>query len=93
MVEWASCVILVVKEKAGTKIQTDTDDFLSPLRRLFLPPPANSLANTASSNTLTEAGYARFADENQPTVLSWILFPAFSFTHCQHKNIIPIIHL
>ena len=56
-------------------MHTDTDIFLHPLRRLSLPPPANSHAKTACSDTLTEAGYARCANENQPTVLSWILLP------------------
>ena len=55
--------------------KTDTDNFLSSLRRLFPPPPANSHAKTACSDTLTEAGYARCGNENQPTVLSWILLP------------------
>ena len=54
-------------------MHTDTDIFLHPLRRLSPPPPANSHAKTACSDTLTEAGYARCGDENQPTVLSWIL--------------------
>ena len=53
----------------------DTNNFLFALRRLSPPPPANSpTAETAvGSDTLTEAGYARCGDENQPTVLSWIL--------------------
>ena len=59
--------------KSEAEIQTDTDDFLPPLRRLSPPPPANSHAKTACSDTLTEAGYARCGNENQPTVLSWIL--------------------
>ena len=59
--------------KSEAEIQTDTDDFLPPLRRLSPPPPANSHAETACSDTLTEAGYARCGNENQPTVLSWIL--------------------
>ena len=44
----------------------DTDYFLSALRRLSPPPPANSpTAETAvGSDTLTEAGYARSNDEN-----------------------------
>ena len=53
-------------------MHTDTDIFLHPLRRLSLPPPANSHAKTACSDTLTEAGYARCGNENQPTVLSRI---------------------
>ena len=55
----------------------DTNNFLFALRRLSPPPPANSpTAETAvGSDTLTEAGYARYGDENQPTVLSWILLP------------------
>ena len=61
--------------KSEAEIQTDTDDFLPPLRRLSPPPPANSHANTACSDTLTEAGYARCGNENQSTVLSWILLP------------------
>ena len=61
-----------VKGKSEAEIQTDTDDFLPPLRRLSPPPPANSHANTACSDTLTEAGYARCGNENQPTVLSRI---------------------
>ena len=56
------------KGKSEAEIQTDTDGFLSPLRRLFPPPTANSHAETACSDTLTEAGYARYGDENQPTV-------------------------
>ena len=56
-------------------MRPDTDNFLFPLRRLSPPPPANSHAKTACSDTLTEAGYARCANENQPTVLSWILLP------------------
>ena len=56
-------------------MRPDTDNFLFPLRRLSPPPPANSHANTACSDTLTEAGYARCGNENQPTVLSWILLP------------------
>ena len=56
-------------------MHTDTDIFLHPLRRLSPPPPANSHAKTACSDTLTEAGYARCGNENQPTVLSWILLP------------------
>ena len=62
----------------GTEVKlqdADTDYFLSALRRLSPPPPANSHANTACSDTLTEAGYARCGNENQPTVLSWILLP------------------
>ena len=53
----------------------DTNNFLFALRRLSPPPPANSpTAETAvGSDTLTEAGYARYGDEHQPTVLSWIL--------------------
>ena len=66
-------LFVCVKGKSEAEIQTDTDDFLPPLRRLSPPPPANSHANTACSDTLTEAGYARCGDENQPTVLSWIL--------------------
>ena len=52
--------------KSEAEIQTDTDDFLPPLRRLSPPPPANSpTAETAvGSDTLTEAGYARSNDEN-----------------------------
>ena len=70
------CKLFVcVKGKSEAEIQTDTDDFLPPLRRLSPPPPANSHANTACSDTLTEAGYARCGNENQPTVLSWILLP------------------
>ena len=53
-------------------MHTDTDIFLHPLRRLSPPPPANSHAKPACSDTLTEAGYARCGDENQPTVLSRI---------------------
>ena len=66
-------LFVCVKGKSEAEIQTDTDDFLPPLRRLSPPPPANSHAKTACSDTLTEAGYARCGDENQPTVLSWIL--------------------
>ena len=66
-------LFVCVKGKSEAEIQTDTDDFLPPLRRLSPPPPANSHAKTACSDTLTEAGYARYGDENQPTVLSWIL--------------------
>ena len=65
-------LFVCVKGKSEAEIQTDTDDFLPPLRRLSLPPPANSHANTACSDTLTEAGYARCGNENQPTVLSRI---------------------
>ena len=65
-------LFVCVKGKSEAEIQTDTDDFLPPLRRLSLPPPANSHANTACSDTLTEAGYARCGNENQPTVLSCI---------------------
>ena len=68
-------MFVCVKGKSEAEIQTDTDDFLPPLRRLSPPPPANSHANTACSDTLTEAGYARCGNENQPTVLSWILLP------------------
>lgn len=68
-------LFVCVKGKSEAEIQTDTDDFLPPLRRLSPPPPANSHAETACSDTLTEAGYARCANENQPTVLSWILLP------------------
>ena len=52
----------------------DTNNFLFALRRLSPPPPANSpTAETAvGSDTLTEAGYARCGNENQPTVLSRI---------------------
>ena len=50
------------------------DNFLSSLRRLFPPPPANSHAETACSDTLTEAGYAHSDDENWPTVLSLDVF-------------------
>ena len=58
-------------------MRPDTDNFLFPLRRLSPPPPANSpTAETAvGSDTLTEAGYARCGNKNQPTVLSWILLP------------------
>ena len=66
-------MFICVKGQSGAEIQTDTDDFLPPLRRLSPPPSANSHAKTACSDTLTEAGYARCGDENQPTVLSWIL--------------------
>ena len=38
-------------------MHTDTDIFLHPLRRLSLPPPANSHAKPACSDTLPEAGY------------------------------------
>ena len=65
-------LFVCVKGKSEAEIQTDTDDFLPPLRRLSPPPPANSHANTACSDTLTEAGYARCGNENQPTVLSRI---------------------
>ena len=65
-------LFVCVKGKSEAEIQTDTDDFLPPLRRLSLPPPANSHAKTACSDTLTEAGYARCGNENQPTVLSRI---------------------
>ena len=68
-------MFICVKGKSEAEIQTDTDDFLPPLRRLSPPPPANSHAETACSDTLTEAGYARYGDENQPTVLSRILLP------------------
>ena len=60
-------------------MRPDTDNFLFPLRRLSPPPPANSHAKTACSDTLTEAGYARCGDENQPTVLSWILLSDLPF--------------
>ena len=66
-------LFICVRGKSEAQIQTDTDDFLPPLRRLSPPPPANSHAETACSDTLTEACYARYGDENQPTVLSWIL--------------------
>ena len=65
-------LFICVKGKSEAEIQTDTDDFLPPLRRLSPPPPANSHAKTACSDTLTEAGYARCGNENQPTVLSRI---------------------
>ena len=67
--------------KSEAEIQTDTDDFLPPLRRLFPPPPANSPSAkpAVGSDTLTEAGYARYGDENQPTVLSWILLSDLPF--------------
>ena len=66
-------MFICVKGKSEAEIQTDTDDFLPPLRRLSPTPPANSHAETACSDTLTEAGYARYGNENQSTVLSWIL--------------------
>lgn len=44
-------------------MHTDTDIFLHPLRRLSLPPPANSHAKPACSDTLPEAGYARSCNE------------------------------
>ena len=50
-------------------MHTDTDIFLHPLRRLSLPPPANSHAKPACSDTLPEAGYARPCNEKCPTVL------------------------
>lgn len=50
-------------------MHTDTDIFLHPLRRLSLPPPANSHAKPACSDTLPEAGYARSCNEKCPTVL------------------------
>ena len=50
-------------------------NFLCPLHRLSPTASANSAAKTAASDTLTEAGYARCGNENQPTVLSWILLP------------------
>ena len=68
-------MFIFVKGKSEAEIQTDTDDFLPPLRRLSPPPPANSHANTACSDTLTEAGYAGWANENQATLLSKILLP------------------
>jgi hypothetical protein len=74
-------LFIYVKGKSEAEIQTDTDDFLPPLRRLSPPPPANSHAKTACSDTLTEAGYARCGDENQPTVLSWILLSDLPILH------------
>ena len=47
----------------------DTDHFLSALRRLYPPPPANSHAKASRSDTLPEAGYARSDNENEPIVL------------------------
>ena len=60
----------------------DTDYFLSALRRLSPPPPANSpTAETAvGSDTLTEAGYARSDYENNPTVLHPVISLQFQFT-------------
>ena len=51
-------------KKLSAKTDVDTDNFLCLLRRLYPLPSANSLAKPASSNTLTEAGYARSHDEN-----------------------------
>ena len=56
-------------EGLAEDMYTDTDIFLHPLRRLSPPPPANSRAKPACSDTLPEAGYARSCDEKCPTVL------------------------
>ena len=50
-------------------MHTDTDSFLHPQRRGYQPPPMNSHAKPACSDTLPEAGYARSCNEKCPTVL------------------------
>ena len=54
-----------------------TDNFLFPLRRLSPSPPANSppAKPAAVSNTLPEAGYARFNGENSPIALDACFSP------------------
>lgn len=64
-------------------MHTDTDIFLHPLRRLSLPPPANSHAKPACSDTLPEAGYARSCNEKCPTVRVHVLLPATTFHSLQ----------
>ena len=70
----------------------DTDYFLSALRRLSPPPPANSpTAETAvGSDTLTEAGYARSDYENNPTVLHPVISLQFQFTLQKNSTFILI---
>ena len=66
-----------VKEKSWNK-NPDRHGWFSISAAPLISASSRELARkTASSNTLPEAGYARSADENQPTVLSWILFSAF----------------
>ena len=72
-------------------MHTDTDIFLHPLRRLSLPPPANSHAKPACSNTLTEAGYAHFNYENQSTVLLPAIFFNSTYTKYTLNLLCPLL--
>ena len=59
----------------------DMKNFLCPLHRLSPTASANSAAKAAASDTLTEAGYAHFGNENHPIVLSWISFSVLFQLH------------
>ena len=63
-------------------MHTDTDIFLHPLRRLSLPPPANSHAKPACSDTLPEAGYAPATKNVLPSCVH-VLLPATTFHSLQ----------
>ena len=75
-------------------MRPDTDNFLFPLRRLSPPPPANSppAKPAVGSDTLPEAGYARYTDENYPTVCVACFSPSPPYYTSPTDISIPLTH-
>lgn len=64
-------------------MHTDTDIFLHPLRHLSLPPPANSHAKPACSDTLRRQAMLAPATKNVLPSCVHVLLPATTFHSLQ----------